>query len=77
MKQIQILGTGCPKCEKLAALADQAAQALGQPYRLTKIKDIKQFAAFGVMMPPAVVVDGRVVVSGRLPSLEELKKLLA
>ncbi|MBK8859348.1 MAG: TM0996/MTH895 family glutaredoxin-like protein [Opitutaceae bacterium] len=77
MKKIQILGTGCAKCQKLAAVADEAAKSLGTPYTLEKVTDLNDIAAFGVMFTPALVVDGQVRVAGRVPSLEDAKKLLA
>jgi small redox-active disulfide protein 2 len=77
MKKIQILGTGCAKCQKLAAVADEAAKSLGQPYTLEKVTDLKDIASFGVMFTPALVLDGQVKSAGRVPSLEETKKLLA
>lgn len=77
MKKIQILGTGCAKCQKLAAVADEAAKALGLPYSLEKVTDLNDIASFGVMFTPALVVDGQVKTAGRVPSLDETKKLLA
>jgi len=77
MKQLQILGTGCAKCANLAATAEQAAQGLGVGYHLEKVTDLKQIMSFGVMTTPALVVDGVVKVAGRLPSLDEMKRLLA
>ncbi|MFT3830474.1 MAG: thioredoxin family protein [Opitutaceae bacterium] len=76
MKKIQILGSGCAKCANLAAVADQAAQALGVPYELTKVTDMKQIMSFRVLSTPALVVDGVVKLSGRVPSLEEAKQLI-
>jgi len=76
MKKIQILGTGCPKCEKLAELAKEAADSLGIEYELEKVQDITEIMNFGVMMTPAIAVDGEVKVSGKLPSLEVIKELL-
>lgn len=77
MKKIQILGTGCAKCQKLASVADEAAKALGVPYELEKVTEIQKIMSFGVMFTPALVVDGQVKVAGRVPSLEETKKLIA
>jgi small redox-active disulfide protein 2 len=77
MKKLQILGTGCPKCQKLTENTEAAAKALGIEYELVKIKDIAQIMAFGVMMTPALAVDGVVKVSGKVPSVDEIKKLLA
>ena len=76
MKKIQILGTGCAKCENLAAVADQAAKTLGVPYELQKVTDLKQIMSFRVMSTPALVVDGVVKLSGRVPTLEEAQKLI-
>ncbi len=75
--KIQILGTGCAKCQKLAAVAEDAAQALRLTYKLEKVTDLKQIMAFGVMTTPAMVVDGVVKVAGKVPTLDETKKLLA
>jgi small redox-active disulfide protein 2 len=77
MKKIQILGTGCAKCQKLAAVADEAAKALGLPYELQKVTDLKEIIGFGVMFTPALVVDGVVKVAGKVPGIEDVKKLLA
>jgi len=77
MKKIQILGTGCPKCKKLAENAEAAAKALGLDYELIKVTSINDIMAFGVMMTPALAVDGMVKVAGKVPSVEEVKKLIA
>lgn len=77
MKTIQILGTGCAKCNRLADTADAAARELGIDYRLEKITDLMRFADFGVMLTPALAVDGEVKVAGKVPSQEELKQMLA
>ncbi len=76
MKKIQILGTGCPKCEKLAESAKEAADNLGLEYELIKVKDITEIMNFGVMMTPALAVDGEVKVSGKVSSVEEIKAML-
>ena len=76
MKKIQILGTGCPKCKKLAELTEQAAKELGIAYEITKVTDINEIMSFGVMMTPALVVDGTVKLTGRIPSVSDLKQLL-
>ena len=75
--KIQILGTGCAKCQKLAAVAEDAAKALRLTYEIEKVTDLKQIMAFGVMTTPAMVVDGVVKVAGKVPTLDETKKLLA
>jgi len=76
MKNIQILGTGCRKCTLLAETAEQAARALGLAYKLEKVTDLNRIAGFGVMLTPALVVDGAVKVSGKVPSLDEAMKML-
>ena len=76
MKKLQVLGTGCAKCEKLAEFTEQAAKELGIEYELVKIKDIVEITSFGVMMTPALAVDGEVKIVGRIPGVEEIKKLI-
>lgn len=76
MKKIQILGTGCPKCRKLAENAEIAAKELGIEYQLEKITDINEIMKFGVMITPALAVDGQVKISGKVPSVEQLKEML-
>lgn len=76
MKKLQILGTGCAKCNALTEITKKAANELGLEYELEKITDVMRFADFGVMITPALVVDGRVKVSGKVPGLEEAKVLL-
>ena len=77
MRKLQILGTGCPKCKKLAENAEAAAKALGVEYELVKVTSINEIMKFGVMMTPALAVDGAVKVVGKVPSPDEIKKLLA
>ena len=74
--KIQILGTGCPKCKKLAEAVEAVAKELALDYELEKVTDINQILSFGVMMTPAVVVDGTVKVMGKVPSVDELKEML-
>ncbi len=76
MKKIQILGTGCPKCEKLAANADEAARALGIEYKLEKVQDITEIMKFGVMITPALAVDGQVKVTGKVVDAEAIKAMI-
>jgi len=75
--KIQILGTGCPKCKKLTENAKAAAKDLGIEYTLEKVTDINDIMKFGVMMTPALAVDGQVKVVGKVPSPDEIKKMLA
>ncbi len=77
MRTLQILGTGCPKCRKLAEATEEAAKNLGLEYKLEKVTDITDIMSFGVMMTPALAVDGEVKVSGKIPSVDELRKILA
>ncbi len=76
MKKVQILGTGCPKCKKLAEVAEKAVQELNLECELVKITDINEILNFGVMMTPALAVDGNVKVVGKVPSVEEIKKII-
>lgn len=76
MKLLQVLGTGCAKCQKLAQQAEAAAKSLGIEYQLEKITQIDRIMAFGVMTTPALVVDGEVKVVGRVPDLEQLKTMI-
>jgi small redox-active disulfide protein 2 len=77
LKKIQILGTGCPKCKKLAEITEQAAKAAGIEYELVKVTDINEILKFNVMITPALVVDGEVKVVGKVPRLEEIKAMIA
>ena len=74
--KIQILGSGCANCRNLTAVAEQAAHDLGLEYELEKVTDVKRYPDFGVMFTPALVVDGVVKLSGKVPSLDEAKNLL-
>ena len=76
MKKIQVLGTGCPKCKKLAENADAAAKAMGIEYELIKVTDINEIMVFGVMITPALAVDGQVKITGKVPSPEDIKSLI-
>ena len=76
MKKLQILGTGCPKCKKLTENAEAAAKALGIEYTIEKVTDIDEIMKFGVMMTPALAVDGQVKVAGKVPEPEAIKDML-
>jgi len=76
MKKLQILGTGCPKCKKLADNTETAAKALGIEYSLEKVTNINEIMKFGVMMTPALAVDGVVKVVGKVPDSETIKAML-
>jgi len=77
MKKLHILGTGCPKCRKLAENTEAAAKALGIECEIVKVTDINEIMKFGVMMTPALAVDGQVKVVGKVPSPDEIQKMLA
>ncbi|MDH7600182.1 MAG: thioredoxin family protein [Sedimentisphaerales bacterium] len=77
MKTIQILGTGCPKCKQLAENAEAAAKALGIQYTLEKVTDINKIMGFGVMITPALAIDGQVKAVGKVPTVDQIKAMLA
>ncbi|GAB4369410.1 MAG: thioredoxin family protein [Acidobacteriota bacterium] len=76
MKKVEVLGPGCARCVKLAEVAEKALNELGVEYQLEKVSEMDRIVGYGVMATPALVVDGKVVLSGRVPSLEECRKLL-
>jgi len=77
MKKIQVLGTGCPKCNQLAERATSVAMELGIEYELVKVTDINEIMKFGVMLTPGIAVDGEVKASGKVPSVEDIRSWLA
>ena len=76
MTKIQILGTGCPKCARLAENAETAAQGLGIDYEIEKITKIDEIAKFGVMFTPALAVNGEVKTAGKVPEPDEIRRFL-
>ncbi len=76
MSLIQILGTGCPKCKKLEENTRDAAKAIGLECEILKVTDINTIMQMGVMMTPGLVVDGRVILTGKVPSPTELQQIL-
>ena len=76
MYKIEILGTGCAKCNKLEEVAKKASAELGIEHEVIKVKDINRIMEYGVMVTPALVVNGEVKSAGKLPSLEEVKKMI-
>ncbi|GAH75926.1 unnamed protein product [marine sediment metagenome] len=76
MKKLQVLGPGCPKCVQLAENVEAAAKALGIEYELEKVTEINEIMKFGVMMTPALAVDGEVKIAGKVPEPEEIKGML-
>ncbi len=76
MKKIQILGTGCPKCKKLAANVEAAAKEAQTEYEIEKVTQINEIMKFGVMVTPALAIDGEVKVTGKVASTDEIKEML-
>ena len=70
--KIQILGTGCPKCKKLAELAEEAVKETGVSAEIVKVTAINDIMNFGVMVTPALAIDGNVKSAGKIPSKEEI-----
>jgi small redox-active disulfide protein 2 len=74
--KLQILGTGCAKCNQLAASTQAAADRLGLDYEMEKVTDFMRFAELGVMVTPALIVDGKLKAAGRVPTDADLEKML-
>ncbi len=74
--KVQILGTGCPRCRKLEANARKAIEELGVDAEVEKVQDIKEITKFGVMMPPALAIDGKVKSTGEVVPVKKIKKYL-
>lgn len=77
MSKIQILGTGCKRCHDLAANAEKAVQELGIDAEIEKVTHIEDIMKFQILMTPGLVIDGTVKSAGRIPSVEEIKEMLA
>jgi small redox-active disulfide protein 2 len=77
MKKIQILGTGCPKCNMLMANTKIAVKELGIEANIEKISDIKEIMGFGIMSTPAIAIDGKVISAGKVLKPEDIKKHLS
>ena len=76
MKKIKIFGSGCPKCKKLASNVEVAAKSLILEYEIEKVTDINQIIDAGVMMTPALMIDGEIKSTGKVLSVNEIKKIL-
>jgi small redox-active disulfide protein 2 len=76
VKKLQILGTGCAKCKKLAELTEQAAKSLGTECEIEKVSDVREIMKFGVLVTPALAVDGEVKFAGKVPSVDEIKEMI-
>lgn len=77
MTTLQILGMGCAKCRTLTERTEEAARALGLEYTIEKVTDLDAIVAAGVMVTPALVVDGQVKVAGRVPTVDAIKGMIA
>ena len=75
--KVQILGTGCPKCKKLTENAEAACRDLGVDAEVEKVTDIDKITGYGVLMTPALAVDGEVKSVGKVLSVEEIKRLVS
>ena len=76
MVKIEILGTGCAKCKRLFANAEQAVKDLKITAELVKVEDLGEIVSRGVMLPPALFIDGEVRAEGRIPGVNEIKAML-
>jgi len=74
--KIQILGTGCPKCNKLYQNATEAVTAAGIEAEIEKVNDLNAIMAFGVMVTPALAIDGQVKTAGKVPSVDDIKHMI-
>ena len=74
--KIEVLGMGCPKCRQTKENIQSALAELGREAELSEVKSLKEIAGYGVMMTPAMVIDGEVKLSGKVPSVEQIKTLL-
>ncbi|HOK77458.1 MAG TPA: thioredoxin family protein [Verrucomicrobiota bacterium] len=77
MISLLVIGPGCARCRTLAQFAEQAAKELGLQYELNKVTDLQQIMALGVMMTPALAINGTIKVVGKVPSVAELKTMLS
>jgi small redox-active disulfide protein 2 len=77
MKRIKILGTGCPKCDKLADIVQQVAKTSGIECEIIKVTGIEEILSFNILSTPALVIDGKLMVSGRIPKPEEIMHIIS
>jgi len=77
MKNVKVLGTGCANCKNTIKLIDEIAKARGVEVELEKVEEIKDIMAWGILSTPGVVIDGKVVHSGGVPSREKVEGWLS
>ena len=74
--KIEVLGPGCAKCEKIYEIVERTLKELGKEAEVSKIKDIKSIVQYGVLLTPALVINGKVLCSGRVPGMAEIREWL-
>jgi small redox-active disulfide protein 2 len=74
--EIKVLGPGCANCKRLYAEAERAIAQAGQPATLTKVEALEEIAAYGVLRTPGLVIDGKLVASGRIPTTAEITTMI-
>lgn len=74
--EVKVLGTGCAKCKTLERITREAVQELNLDVSIEKVEDIQKIMEYGIMFTPALVIDGKVVLSGKVPNLREMKDIL-
>lgn len=74
--KIEILGAGCPKCKATEKIVRKAVEELGTKADIVKVEDLEEIINRGVMMTPAVAIDGEVKIVGKVPSTDEIKKII-
>ena len=75
--KLQVLGTGCPRCKTLVTRVEEAVNALALEASVEKVENIQEIAKFGVMSTPALVLDGKVLFTGRVPTAREIAELIS
>lgn len=75
--KIQVAGPGCPRCQETEKNVREACSQLNLDADISHVFDMKEFAKLGVLFTPAVIVDGKIVVSGKLPTIDELKNIFS
>ena len=73
---IKVIGSGCDKCDKVYALVQEAVEELALEAEIEKVEDLIEFVKLGVMSAPSILIDGKVVISGQVPTKEKIKKIL-